>query len=1577
MMAARKGFVLVVLGCLLASAAGFQAGAGTDTSGDWQRLALGHLERIEYDFGSMGEGSWVCANRAHAVRGIVSADGLRLVPRRPGEESWEVGLHPVRFGRPGAWLETGDLLGPPVADGNRLELPRAAFTEWYVNDFAGLEQGFTVPRPPAGSRSGGLVLEMSLSGPVVADLAPDGRELLFRTASGSAVLRYGGLWVVDAEGRELPSRFELAGNRLRIVTDDRDAVYPVIIDPLVTDPDWSAESNQSGASFGVSVASAGDVNGDGFDDVIVGSDDFSNSQADEGVVFVYHGSAGGPSVTPNWTVESDHPFAKFGRSVATAGDVNGDGYDDIVIGAPEYDDDDGSLLEVDEGWAFFFYGSSGGLPNGPNTTVASADWTAEANQEEGAFGRFVASAGDVNGDGYDDVLIGASDYSNGQSFEGASFLYLGSSTGLGATGTPANADWSSEGDQVNSLYGHALASAGDVNADGYDDVIIGARNYENNFEDEGRVELFLGSAAGLALTPVWRLDGGQNDMRLGVSVDSAGDVNGDGYDDVLIGADIFSNGQTGEGGAFVFAGSQSANLGTIPAWTGEINQGDAFLGFSAAGVGDVNQDGFDDVIVGADGYDNGSLDEGAAFLYLGSVNGPANTPSRSFEIDVSGARFGLSVAGAGDVNGDGYDDVIVGADRFTRLQVEEGGAFVYFGCQDNEPDGVCELEDNCPGLSNPDQEDGDLDGIGDVCDPCEDVDMDGVCDQPRVLVESSGPGEQVLVEFGSAMRYLPNVELVNPGIVLQWTQLTFPAEGFLPWAVGVYGVGYETDVVGGADDLLLTTNPPDPGTVSIFSRAQFSIGAVNDVKTLFLGMDWDDGYVAWINGVEVYRSSSMPSGVPLWNTKATPGHESSNGAVPDYGELQDISFAGIPALKTGLNVLAVGVWNTSGSSSDLILVPRLSINRPKTHTMHYLANDFDPALGSSWTATSYDEVLEGWTPGNYGVGFEASTGAEDLVNTEVPTSTVSVFTRSRFNVEPATVDSVFLGADYDNAYVAWINGTEVYRSPEIGGASGDPVLWDADPAPTHESSNGAVPDYSPLIDITGLAKPVLFTGENVLAIGGWNGSTDTDDLVLVPRLSINEGNVDNCITVNDQTDGDQDGLGDLCDSCPDDAANDLDGDGICVGIGFNAPMVGDQDNCPLIANPPEDCDGLPGTPDEQCDLDDDGEGDVCDSDVDGDGEDNGTDNCPWTFNDTQDDGDIDGVGDACDCASGNDQAWVVPATIETLKMTKQDLCGSFSCLESEGACAGNTDCEFDHCENLACSQSLGPCVSDTECEVDSCEDFTCSEGDNSCNSDVDCTADFCANRLCSAGGNSCSGNLDCTADSCENKMCLETHLPCASHFNCFGGPGDLCIGECSVGTNLCATDSVCTADVCGDGTCSVGTNVCTDDSVCTADVCEGQCTVGPNSCTDDAECTAPQTDLCEGICTLGTNTCGGDVDCTLPQTDLCQGSCTIGSNSCSSDSACVQPAVDTLFWLDPAQLGGTSVVFDTLRSSAATDFGIPATCLDTDGLDRQTADATDPPAGVVRYYLIRSENECPDGNMGSGANGTRTGKVCE
>ncbi|MCP4622930.1 MAG: hypothetical protein GY850_05305, partial [bacterium] len=197
----------------------------------------------------------------------------------------------------------------------------------------------------------------------------------------------------------------------------------------------------------------------------------------EGGAFVYHGSSSGLSTTADWTAESDQVNAWFGSCVSTAGDVNGDGYSDVIVGTIYYDKG-----QTDEGRAFVYHGSSSGL----STT---ADWTAESDQASAFFGYSLSTAGDVNGDGYSDVIVGANKYDNGQANEGQVFVYHGSYTGLSTT-----ADWQAESDQVDAWFGSCVSTAGDVNGDGYSDVIAGACYHDNGQTDEGRAFVYYGSS---------------------------------------------------------------------------------------------------------------------------------------------------------------------------------------------------------------------------------------------------------------------------------------------------------------------------------------------------------------------------------------------------------------------------------------------------------------------------------------------------------------------------------------------------------------------------------------------------------------------------------------------------------------------------------------------------------------------------------------------------------------------------------------------------------------------------------------------------------------------------------------------------------------------------------------------------------------------------------------------------------------------------------------------------------------------------------------------------------------------------
>jgi hypothetical protein len=442
---------------------------------------------------------------------------------------------------------------------------------------------------------------------------------------------------------------------------------------LAVSPDSIVESDEPSMNLGISVATAGDVNGDGFSDVIVGSPGPDSGVGYLGKVHLYYGSGAGPSGTPAWQREGKQDDSHLGVSAASAGDVNGDGYSDVIVGASGYDGG-----ETDEGRVFLHLGTADGLS-------FATEWTAESDRHWARFGASVACAGDVNGDGYSDVIVGAPNYVDVHTDEGAAFLWLGGSSGLGPDGSPANADWLEIGGQADAWYGHSVAAAGDVDSDGYGDIIVGAFKHSNPESHEGRACLYRGSASGPATTPSWTAESDQADAWFGYSVSTAGDVNGDGYSDVIVGAYLYDAPLANEGRAYVYHGSPNG-LPVSPSWIAKGDQEHAWFGFSVSTAGDINATGYSDVIVGANRYENGQYDEGAAFLWFGSSSGlnlgangnPANA-IWSVEGDQADAQLGYSVSAAGDVNGDGHGEILVGTHSYGGSHFEEGKASLYFG----------------------------------------------------------------------------------------------------------------------------------------------------------------------------------------------------------------------------------------------------------------------------------------------------------------------------------------------------------------------------------------------------------------------------------------------------------------------------------------------------------------------------------------------------------------------------------------------------------------------------------------------------------------------------------------------------------------------------------------------------------------------------------------------------------------------------------------------------------------------------------------------------------------------------------
>ena len=500
---------------------------------------------------------------------------------------------------------------------------------------------------------------------------------------------------------------------------------------------------------GGSVSSAGDVNGDGFDDVIIGAPLASrNGSFNVGENYVVFGQNGGFSAslelrtldgTNGFVINGIDAFDFSGQSVSGAGDVNGDGLDDLIIGADGADPNGEDRV----GESYVVFGQNNGFSSSLDLSTLNGTngFVIRGIGDLDFSGQSVSGAGDVNGDGLDDLIIGASDV-DGNSNSGESYVVFGTNNGFSSPLNLNTLDGTNgfviSGVDGNDFTGRSVSGAGDVNGDGFDDVIIGARLANPNGNSyAGESYVVFGSDRGFSsLLDLTTLDGTNgfvlsgidaNDFS-GLSVSGAGDINGDGFDDVIIGStggDASGNSDSGE--SYVVFGtnsgfSSSVNLSALNGTNGVVINGvDAndLSGISVSGAGDINGDGFDDVIIGSTGGDaSGNSDSGESYVVFGN-NGGFSSPldlsalngTNGFVINGidAGDNSGISVSGAGDVNGDGLGDLVIGAslaDSFGNDGFGVGQSYVVFGRSvpsvlkgDVDMDGDIDFEDIGPLIS--------------------------------------------------------------------------------------------------------------------------------------------------------------------------------------------------------------------------------------------------------------------------------------------------------------------------------------------------------------------------------------------------------------------------------------------------------------------------------------------------------------------------------------------------------------------------------------------------------------------------------------------------------------------------------------------------------------------------------------------------------------------------------------------------------------------------------------------------------------------------------------------------------------
>ena len=469
--------------------------------------------------------------------------------------------------------------------------------------------------------------------------------------------------------------------------------------------------------FGVSLDGVGDVDDDGYADLAIGQ----AAGSALGRVFVRGGGVSATSLLATLYSPAGAVGDGFGGAVQFAGDVDGDGFGDLIVGAPEDD-----TLGADAGAAYVYYGNGSGY----DSTASRLD-APDGAAGDGA-GSVVAGVGDVNDDGYDDVAVASDRSSVVAATGGRVWVYGGSASGVQLTpiATLSPSDLTA-GDR----FGKSLAGGGDINADGYADIVVGAPTDDQNDADGGTAYVYLGGP-GAVMTEIILTDVAPDPgMAFGGAVSDHTDVDGDGYDDVLVGAHV--DGSADPGTVFVYAGTASGpDLTTVSFVQAPDFAAKEYFGYTIHHAGDTNADGYNDVLIGA--INTSCLEStptytscGAAYVFAGSAAG-LTSPRMIQPSDPRGKYyFGYALAGLGDTDGNGTDDIGVGTFRTDDL----GAAYLYrapCGDADTDGDGLCGSADVCVG----DDATGDSDGDGvcddlDVCygdDMTGDADGDGVCD---------------------------------------------------------------------------------------------------------------------------------------------------------------------------------------------------------------------------------------------------------------------------------------------------------------------------------------------------------------------------------------------------------------------------------------------------------------------------------------------------------------------------------------------------------------------------------------------------------------------------------------------------------------------------------------------------------------------------------------------------------------------------------------------------------------------------------------------------------------------------------
>ena len=584
----------------------------------------------DHPFHTVSDGSFTTISKNAGIGATFSPSGVALRGTGWAKPTTTLKLRFTGWGREGELTEL-DAVPPTVqcaldTDSScipRVEFPHGNITEWWINQPLGLEQGWDIAEAPEGD--GPLVLALSLDN---GSIQLQHRELAVFTTADGARLHYAHPIAIDAEGRSLPTWFDQAGDDLQVRVDDANATWPIVVDPLAFSPTNTLTSANVPAA--TEAAGSGDFNNDGYGDLVLG---FPSHDGNQGLLLTYAGSASGlPNTTtsPYGTMDATQTL-RMGAAIAI-GNFNNDAYDDQIISNPL-----DSIPGPNRGSISVNLGSTNGIQWPPQASMAGAS----SGDEYGS----ALAAGDFDGDGYDDVAIGA--YKANSDTGYVQIMYGGT------TGIDTNVIETLSGTTAGDKFGSALAAT-NVNGDAYTDLIVGIPG-----PGDGILKVYHGGASGLSASPQITLTAplsSSTPLDWGTSI-AGGDVDGDGYGDVLVVERNYTNGEIAEGFVALYRGSSGGVPNSI-AWSNEGNNPNALLD-QVAIVGDTDNNGTNEFVVTVNGgvrLFSGSTNPIPTRLFSGVFRGFAagDVNGDGFDDLAIDANDFYIYAGGVDQDGDGY-----------------------------------------------------------------------------------------------------------------------------------------------------------------------------------------------------------------------------------------------------------------------------------------------------------------------------------------------------------------------------------------------------------------------------------------------------------------------------------------------------------------------------------------------------------------------------------------------------------------------------------------------------------------------------------------------------------------------------------------------------------------------------------------------------------------------------------------------------------------------------------------------------------------------------------------------------------